>query len=281
MSDHDRTLEDVGNVLNLEHLNLTVPDQELAALFYVTGLGFTRDPYIDFGTLNMWVNLGEQQFHLPKASAQKFRGHIGIVIPDRADLGKRLTFARKWLEDTEFRWEEQDDHTLVICPWGNEIRAYEPSAFDNMDLGMPYIDMRVPLDATPGIARFYSEVLKCPARAEDGRARVKMGYNQELIFTETDTPIADYDGHHIAIYLANFSGPHSFLQSRGLITEESDRFQYRFQAIVDPDSGETLTELEHEVRSMSHPMFHRPLVNRNPAINFFTYRKGSEIFTPA
>jgi len=281
MSDHDRTLEDVGNVLNLEHLNLTVPDQGLAALFYVTGLGFTRDPYIDFGTLNMWVNLGEQQFHLPKARAQKFRGHIGVVIPDRADLGKRLTFAGKSLKDTEFRWEEQHDHTLVICPWGNEIRAYEPGSFDNMDLGMPYIDMQVPPETTPGIARFYSEALKCPARAEGGRARVKMGYNQELIFTETDTPIADYDGHHIAIYLANFSGPHNFLQARGLITEESDRFQYRFQAIVDPESGETLTELEHEVRSMSHPMFHRPLVNRNPAINFFTYRKGSEIFTPA
>ena len=23
-------------------------------MFYITGLGFTRDPYIDFGTLNMW-----------------------------------------------------------------------------------------------------------------------------------------------------------------------------------------------------------------------------------
>ena len=80
MSGYDRTLEDVGNVLNLEHLNLTVPDQELAALFYVTGLGFTRDPYIDFGTLNMWVNLGEQQFHLPKADAQVFRGHIAVVL---------------------------------------------------------------------------------------------------------------------------------------------------------------------------------------------------------
>ena len=62
----DRAEEDFGNVLNMEHINLTVPDQQLAALFYVTGLGFTRDPYIDFGTFNMWINVGEQQFHLPK-----------------------------------------------------------------------------------------------------------------------------------------------------------------------------------------------------------------------
>ena len=31
MSDFDRSAEDVGNVLMLEHLNLTVPDQGIAA----------------------------------------------------------------------------------------------------------------------------------------------------------------------------------------------------------------------------------------------------------
>ena len=73
----DRQKEDVGNVQLLEHVNVTVPDQSLAALFYVTGLGFTRDPYIDFGNLNMWVNLGDQQFHLPTSSAQVLRGKAG------------------------------------------------------------------------------------------------------------------------------------------------------------------------------------------------------------
>ena len=70
----NRAEENVGNILNMEHVNLTVPDQQLAALFYVSGLGFTRDPYIDFGTFNMWINVGGQQFHLPKNDAQKFRG---------------------------------------------------------------------------------------------------------------------------------------------------------------------------------------------------------------
>ena len=91
----DRAGEDVGNIVMLEHVNLTVPDQGVAALFYVTGLGFTRDPYIDFGTFNMWVNLGEQQFHLPKAKAQVFRGHIAVVVPDLEDLKKRLKFISK------------------------------------------------------------------------------------------------------------------------------------------------------------------------------------------
>ena len=29
----DRTMEDVGNIVMLEHVNLTVPDQGIAALF--------------------------------------------------------------------------------------------------------------------------------------------------------------------------------------------------------------------------------------------------------
>jgi len=102
MSEYDRSREDVGNVQLLEHINLTVPDQGVAALFYVTGLGFTRDPYIDFGTFNMWVNAGEQQFHLPKAEAQVFRGHIAIVLPDLDDLKKRFKYIAKPKADTLF-----------------------------------------------------------------------------------------------------------------------------------------------------------------------------------
>ena len=40
----DRSAEDLGNSIHLEHVNVTVPDQRLASLFYVTGLGLTRDP---------------------------------------------------------------------------------------------------------------------------------------------------------------------------------------------------------------------------------------------
>ena len=42
----DRSDEDIGNILNMEHINLTVPDQGMAALFYVSGLGLTRDPLL-------------------------------------------------------------------------------------------------------------------------------------------------------------------------------------------------------------------------------------------
>ena len=283
MGEFDRSAEDVGNVQMLEHVNVTVPDQGLAALFYVTGLGFTRDPYIDFGNFNMWVNLGDQQFHLPQSKAQVLRGHVGVVVPDLEDLKKRLGFISKPLADSQFCWEEKDDHLALTCPWGNQIRAFAPGTFPKMELGMPYVELLVPPDSAAGIARFYEQVMGCPATAENHQARVQMGFNQTLVYTETDAPIADYDGHHIAIYVADFSGPHDYLDKLGLISEESDQFQYRFQTLVDPegDPAVPLFELEHEVRSLSHQMYRRPLVNRNPAVNFFTYKRGKEVFTPA
>ncbi|MEJ2131129.1 MAG: hypothetical protein P8Y95_05775, partial [Gammaproteobacteria bacterium] len=63
-------------------MNVTVPDQQLAHLFYVTGMGLTRDPYVDFGDRNMWVNVGRQQFHTPLSEPQVLRGTVGLVLPD-------------------------------------------------------------------------------------------------------------------------------------------------------------------------------------------------------
>ena len=277
----DRAEEDFGNVLNMEHINLTVPDQELAALFYVTGLGFTRDPYIDFGTANMWINVGEQQFHLPKRDAQRFRGHIGVVVPNLADLKRRLDAIDRPMRGTRYTRQERDDHIALTCPWGNDIRAYGPSF--GTSLGIPFAHVDVPKGSAAGIARFYTQVLRAPASVvENGgvRAEVHMGANQRLVFQETDAAIPPYDGHHIAIYIANFSRPHAELSQRGLVTEESDQHQYRFVQIVDPASGETLTEIEHEVRSLKHPMFKRRLVNRNPAQSFMRYREGRDAFVP-
>ena len=280
----DRTEENIGNVLILQHINLCVPDLYLATIFYVTGLGLTRDPYVDFGGPIMWVNAGEQQFHLLQNKAQRWRGHMGVVVPSLDDLKDRLQRVERTLADTEFAWHEANDCVHVTCPWGNDIRVFGPESFPGQYLGIPYAEMLVPPDTAEGIARFYDRVLDTPAMVTNGgegkRAEVSMGFGQQLVYQETDGEIPDYDGHHIAIHIANFSAPHAYLAERGLLTEESDQHQYRFQAIVDPDSGETLAELEHEVRSLKHPMFKRNLVNRNPAQTFFNYVEGRDAFYP-
>lgn len=276
----DRERDDVGNVIALEHVNLTVPDLEIAALFYVTGLGGTRDPYIDFGTFNnMWVNVGEQQFHLPRGAAQLWRGHIGFVVPSLQQLRERLDRIARGLKDTRFGYQVFDDHLDVTCPWGNQLRCYAPDGF-GMSLGIAYVEIDVPVDTTPAIARFYQRVLGAPARQSAGVAEIAMGCRQCLRFRETTSEIPAYDGHHIAIYIASFSTPHAWLATKDLISEESDAHQYRFTAIVDPDTGNRITELEHEVRSLHHPMFNRPLVNRNAAQGFANFRRGREVFVP-
>ncbi len=278
----DRSTEDVGNILALEHLNLTVPDQGIAARFYVSGLGFTRDPYMDFGVLNfnnMWINVGDQQFHLPEGKPQRFRGRIGLTVPDLSQLRWRLERVAKGLEGTQFACEAHDDHIDVTCPWGNTIRCHAPD--ESMALGIRYLDMEVPPKTTPGIARFYRDVFATPATDANGTAQVQLGTNQTLRFVETDTSIDAYDGHHIAIYVADFSSAHDWLDERSLVTEETDQHQYRFQAIVDPDSTNAApVELEHEVRSLKHPMYARHLVNRNSGQTFFTFRRGREAFVP-
>jgi catechol 2,3-dioxygenase-like lactoylglutathione lyase family enzyme len=281
MATFDRTVEDMGNVVTLEHVNVRVPDQGPAITFYIAGLGLTRDPYLMTGITNMWVNVGRSQFHLPRGNPQVLRGHTGLVIPGREALLHRLAEAGKLLEGTKFGFKEHNDYVEATCPWGNRIRCYEPAArFGQMRLGMPYVELEVPRGTTPGIARFYREILETPAtsgeEAGSGVARASVGDGQALVFRESDVKHPEFDGHHIAIYLADFSQPYKRLLERGLVSEESDQHQYRFLDIVDPGSNKPLFRLEHEVRSMKHPMYARPLVNRNPAQTNRSYAPGHE-----
>ena len=279
---HDRSAEDIGNVVHLEHVNLTVPDQLLATRFYISALGLTRDPYLVTGVENMWVNAGRTQFHLPHGAAQRLRGSVTLVMPGRPALLARLRDAAAPLQGTAFAFEERADGVDVRCPWGNRMRCVEPEAarFGATVLGIVELAFDVPSGSADGIARFYRDVLGAPAESADGVARVKVGVGQWLAFSETAGELPPYDGHHIQIYLADFSGPHQRLQARGLVSEESSRHQYRFVDIVDPHSGAPLFRLEHEVRSMTHPMFGRPLVNRNPQQSNRNYRPGADAFTP-
>src|SRR5438309_3324149 len=106
---YDRAVEDIGNIVGLGHVNTAIPKQRLSTLFYVTGLGLTRDPFINTGTDNMWINVGQSQFHLPTGRTEILRGITGLVLPDRAALLERLAKVRKPLEGTDFDFSESND----------------------------------------------------------------------------------------------------------------------------------------------------------------------------
>ena len=289
LKQYDRTTQDVGNLVLLEHFNCVIDDQRLAVLFYIVGLGATRDPYIFPGLENIWLNFGRTQVHMPSRAvpprAERLRGTAGFVVPSLEDLQRRLDYAGKEMKrvvpdvPNKFSFRVKSDCIEATDPWGTRVRCHAPSPeFGATDLGLVYVDFDVPPGTAQGIARFYTEVMKSPARAAEGRAVVPVGKNQKLVFTETAAPLPEYDGHHIQVYIADFSGPYRWLKERGLITLETDESEWRFQWIVDPRDARKLFQIEHEVRSLRHRLYARPLVNRNPGVTNMNYLHGQDAF---
>ncbi len=191
----NRTAEDLGNIVALEHVNVTVPDQQQATIFYIAGLGLTRDPFLMTGPTNMWVNVGRSQFHLPTNQPQVLRGHTGIVVPDRVALVRRLGRIRKRLEGTCFDFVEEEGFVEARCPWGNRIRCFAPNErFGRITLGIAYVEFDVPERTADGISRFYRQVIGARAEAgqdHDGgfaRVEVGIGQHQHVELTGTNRP---------------------------------------------------------------------------------------------
>ena len=279
---YDRKAEDLGNITGLEHVNLQIPDQEHGNLFYIQGLGLTRDPYMNTGLANMWINVGKSQFHLPTGDPWVLRGAIGLVTPDRDALLDRLERVKKPLAGTKFAVKETNDCVEVTCPWGNKFNMHSPDEerFGPVNLGMPYLQFDVPMGTAKGIKRFYKKIFGATTELEGNgagkTARINVGYHQDLLFRETDKKIPAYDGHHIQVYVQDFSSGYKAMKKRNLLTEESNAYQYRWETIVDLDSNEVLFEIEHEIRSMTHPLYNRPLINRNPMQSQQSYQLGGD-----
>jgi len=234
------------------------------------------------GLANMWINVGKSQFHLPTGAPQVLRGAIALVTPDRDALLARLAAAQKQLSGTKFAVAENNDYVEVTCPWGNRFNMHSPDAerFGAINLGMPYLEFDVPAGTAKGIEKFYKKVFGAKTRLEGNgagkTARINVGFHQDLLFRETDKKIPAYDGHHIQVYVQDFSTGYKELLKRDLLTEESNAYQYRWERIVDVDTGELLFEIEHEIRSMTHPLYNRPLVNRNPMQSQQSYEMGGD-----
>src|SRR5262249_5566893 len=254
---YDRTAADLGNIVNLGHVNVQIANQEVATHYYVTGLGLTRDPFLNTGARNMWVNVGVSQYHLPAGTPQVLRGTIGLITSDRTALLKRLTDVKKHLADTKFAFRETNDGVETICPWGNRITVHAPdeSRFGRVVLGMPYIAFDVRPGTADGIARFYREIMGAPAKVtQNGKGRqaeASVGASPPDYFRETEAPEESYDGRHAQIYICDFSGPYKKLMDRGLITIEFSAHEYRFNDVIDLDTREVLFTVEHEVRAQS------------------------------
>ena len=118
-----------------------------------------------------------------------------------------------------------------------------------------------------GICAFYPEIMGIPAELRNGDgtvARAKVGKDQYLQFRETDRPAARLrrpsraDLHHgLLRSLPPAAAARPGLAGRQPIPVPLSRHHRS-------GDGRHLFTVEHEVRSATHPMYLRPLVNRDP-----------------
>ena len=97
----------------------------------------------------------------------------------------------------------------ATCPWATPALAMSrtPRGLDASRSAF-CVEFDVPVGTTKGIAAFYPAVTGMPAECSDGTARVRASKGQFLQFRETDALQGEFDGHHVQIYITDFSGPY-------------------------------------------------------------------------
>lgn len=266
---------DVGGIVHLEHVNFETPDQEMAVAFFIAGLGLTRDPYARVDETNMGINVGLQQFHLPRRGERTppFAGIVGLVVPDLPGVRRRLAALDRLgrFDGTPYAYEEGDGTALVTSPFGYRLRLHPAGSLPFLrPLGLAYVEVPVPPGSASRIAAFYRTVLRAVAEtaAVDGAraALVTMGPHQTVRFVER--ALDDYATHsmHIAYYITHFNEAREALRKAGALADSGTGDPFFFDKIHDPETGDVLFTIYNEVRSVYHRDFMRPLVNRWPLV---------------
>ena len=270
---HSPAFPEVGGIVHLEHVNFVAPDQDLATTFFMGGLGFTRAPFKRADDTNMGVNVGSQQFHLPRRGdiTPPFPGEIGLVVPDLSGIKNRLARLQGMgrFDGTPFAVSDMGNAFHVLSPFGIAMRLFAAgSAPSLMPLAISYVDIAIPRGSAKAVIEFYRKILNCPAEQamldDEVTALVPVGPYQNLRYRERD--IDDYATHsfHVAIYVTHYNEVRQqLLAHEDFIADALDQ-TFFFKGVYDPESGDRICDLQHEIRGIYHPDFMRPLVNRWP-----------------
>eukprot|EP00123_Amoebidium_parasiticum_P006216 comp17222_c0_seq1/m.16208 comp17222_c0_seq1/g.16208 ORF comp17222_c0_seq1/g.16208 comp17222_c0_seq1/m.16208 type:complete len:339 (-) comp17222_c0_seq1:394-1410(-) len=146
-------------------------------------------------------------------------------------------------------------------------------------VGIMFLELECRRGTSQTIGRFYEAMFGAlwePIKNEDGEtvgASVLVGPQQDFRFIEVDN-LGLYDHHHVCIYIAQFTSTFKKFAAKNLIDTKhvySDKVttvelalecaQFRTREITDLETGEIVLQLEHEVRSLCHPNYHKPLFN--------------------
>lgn len=266
---------EIGGIIHLDHVNFATPDQEMATVFFINGLGLTRDPYQRADEQNMGVNVGLQQFHLPRRGEKTppFHGMVGLVVPDLAGIKERLELLGGLgkFDGTPYSWDEQDGTVILTSPFGYRLRLHPAGSIPFLrPVGIAYVEVPVPPETADRIARFYREIVRAPvalsAIAGEKTALVTAGPHQQIRFIER--ALDDYNTHsmHISYYVTHYNELREAAAANGSLMGAGRGEVFFFDKIFDPDTGETIITIQNEVRSAYHPDFMRQLVNRWPIV---------------
>jgi predicted enzyme related to lactoylglutathione lyase len=269
-------LPEVGGILHLDHLNFQVADHDLATVFFINGLGLTRDPYRRADETNMGINAGLQQFHLPRRGpTPPLPGTIGMVVPDLAAIRTRLTRLEHLgkFDGTGYTAGFDTDIAEITSPFGGvRLRLHASGTVPFLrSLGISYVEIFVPAGTSEAIAKFYATVFHATTTREtnDGAATtiVNAGPYQTVRFIERDVDSHDTHTFHLSYHVTHYNQVRDRIAAAGALKGQGTGQVFFFDRIFDPDTGATVLELVNEVRSVYHRDFMRPLVNRWPIID--------------
>ena len=208
------TSPEIGRMLHMDHVNFETPDHEMATIFYMNGLGFTRDPYRRADEQNMGVNVGRQQFHLPKRGeyTPPFYGIVGLVVPDIGGIKQRFEVLNDLgkFEGTPYGWLEEGNAVLMTSPFGYRLRLHSYGTLEfTKPLGIAYVEVPAPLGKAARIGKFYEKIVGAPVQisAVGGTeaAIISAGPHQEIKFIERQ--LDDYDTYsmHISYHVTHYN----------------------------------------------------------------------------
>lgn len=274
MDNYRETLPEVGGILHLDHVNFQVQEHDLVTVFFVNGLGLTRDPYRRTDETNIGINVGLQQFHLPRRGVTPpFPGVIGLVVPELALVRARLERLERLgkFKGTAYVAEFGDDRATIVSPFGIRLRLHASESRPFLrPLGIAYVEIDVPPGTASAIATFYREIFRAVAEvdAADGspRALVNAGPYQSVRFIERDLDNHDTHNFHLSYHVTHYNEVRDRISANGAVKGEGRGQVFFFDRIFDLSTGETVFPLVNEVRSVYHADFMRPLVNRWPLI---------------
>ena len=232
------------------------------------------------GLENIWLNFGRTQVHMPsravppKAEVLARHGRLRRAEPrgpgEAPGARRQGDEAGRAATGEKFSYTVKKDCIEATCPWGNRVRCHAPAPeFGQIELGLAYVDFDVRRDTAEGIARFYSEVMQRAGAGLPKKGAPRWQHRPQPAASTSPRPKSPlagvrqppHPGLHRRLRHARTTGSRSATSSPWRPTPTSGASSGSWTR----RTASKLFQIEHEVRSMKHRLFNRPLVNRNHA----------------